>query len=240
MASLAHDVISSKTLSSPSTLNRLEDAVQRSVVLSEGWDIMDFVKQLQQLAAGSVAFATIPIVEEAGWSDDGMQSVVRVDPAHVKEWVASLLHDQDEGKTEQLAYSPSKTTVDVVNDTDINGLAAAVSQVLSGKGFATGNTGNNDGGHVTGSQVQAAKADDLGAQAVSRELGGLPVVENASVSPGSARVVLAGDYTGPGSSGVDPTLDTVDPASAATTDSGDAPAPSPILTAGANDPACVN
>jgi LCP family protein required for cell wall assembly len=243
MASLAHEVISRKTLSSPSTLNRLQDAVQRSVVLSEGWDIMDFVEQLQKLAAGSVAFATIPILEEAGWSDDGMQSVVRVDPSQVKEWVASLLHDQAEGKTEHLAYAPSKTTVDVVNDTDINGLAAAVSQVLTNKGFATGSTGNNEGAHVTGSQVQAAKADDLGAQAVSKELGGLPVVENASVTAGSARVVLAGDYTGPGSGldGSDPTLSTVDPAGAGTTDSGDsAPAPSPILTAGSNDPECVN
>ncbi len=77
MASLAHEVISSKTLSSPSTLNRLQDAVQRSVVLSDGWDIMDFVQQLQKLAAGSVAFATIPILQEDGWSDDGTQSVVR-------------------------------------------------------------------------------------------------------------------------------------------------------------------
>jgi len=240
MASLAHEVISGKTLSSPSTLNRLQDAVQRSVVLSDGWDIMDFVQQLQKLAAGSVAFATIPILEEAGWSDDGMQSVVRVDPSQVKEWVAGLLHDQDEGKTEQLAYTPSKTTVDVVNDSDVNGLAAAVSQVLTNKGFAPGSTGNNDVGHVAGSQVQAAKADDLGAQAVSKELGGLPVVENASVSPGSVRVVLAGDYTGPGSGlgGSDPTLATVDPAAAGTTDS--APTPSPILTAGSNDPECVN
>jgi len=213
-------------------------------VLSDGWDIMDFVEQLQKLAAGSVAFATIPILEEAGWSDDGMQSVVRVDPSQVKEWVAGLLHDQDEGKTEQLAYTPGKTTVDVVNDSDVNGLAAAVSQVLTNKGFATGNVGNNDAGHVTGSQVQAAKADDLGAQAVSKELGGLPVVENASVAPGSARVVLASDYTGPGSSGVDPTLAAVDPAAAGSTDSTDStdsePAPSPILTAGANDPECVN
>src|SRR5207245_2508034 len=135
---------------------------------------------------------------------------------------------------------PSKTTVDVVNDTDINGLAAAVSQVLTNKGFAAGNTGNSAGGHVTGSQVQAAKADDLGAQAVSRELGGLPVVENASVSPGSVRVVLAGDYTGPGSTGMDPTLTTVDPAASGSADSGEAPPPpSPILTAGSNDPACV-
>jgi LCP family protein required for cell wall assembly len=246
MASLAHEVISGKTLSSPATLNRLQDAVQRSVALSDGWDIMDFIQQLQKLAAGSVAFATIPILEEAGWSDDGMQSVVRVDPSKVKEWVAGLLNDQQQGKTEQLAYTPAKTTVDVVNDTDVNGLAAAVQQVLANKGFAAGNIGNNDGGHVTGSQVQAAKADDLGAQAISKELGGLPVVASQSVSPGSARVVLAGDYTGPGSGldGRDPAVATVDPAAAGTSDSADStdppPPPSPILTAGSNDPACVN
>src|SRR3984957_15883774 len=80
MSSLAHQVISGKTLSSPATMNRLQSAIQRSVVLSSGWDIMDFVNQLQKLAAGKVAFATIPVLDESGWSDDGMHSVVRVDP----------------------------------------------------------------------------------------------------------------------------------------------------------------
>ncbi|MDZ4270945.1 MAG: LCP family protein [Mycobacterium sp.] len=239
MASLAHEVISSKTLSSPATLNRLESAVQRSVVLSDGWDIMDFVEQLQKLAAGNVAFATIPIVEEAGWSDDGMQSVVRVDPSAVKDWVTSLLEDQDEGKTEELAYSPDKTVVHVANDSDINGLAAAVSHVLSGKGFTPGTIGNNEGAKVTSSQVQAAKVDDLGAQAVAQELGGLPVIEDASVPPGSVRVVLSLDYTGPGSGldGTDVTLS----APLVTASGGEAlPTPPPIITAAANDPECVN
>src|ERR1700712_417834 len=120
MASLAHQVISGKTLSSPATLNRLQEAVQRSVVLSDGWDVMQFAEQLQKLAAGNVAVATIPVLDENGWRDDGMQSVVRVDPVAVKDWVTGLLHDQAEGKTEELAYSPDKTTVEVVNDTEIN------------------------------------------------------------------------------------------------------------------------
>lgn len=239
MASLAHEVISSKTLSSPATLNRLQEAVQRSVVLSDGWDVMEFAEQLQKLAAGNVAFATIPVLQENGWSDDGMQSVVRVDPTEVKSWVEGLLHDQDQGKTEEIAYSPDKTTVEVVNATDINGLAAAVSRVLANKGFTPGATGNHEGDPVAGSQVRAAKTDDLGAQAVSKDLGGLPVVEDASVGPGSVRVVLADDYTGPGSGldGSDPTL-TTDSVAIGATEA--APPPSPILTAGADDPACVN
>ena len=185
MASLAHQVISGKTLSSPAALDRLQDAIQRSVVLSEGWDIMDFIKELQKLAAGNVAFATIPVLDESGWSDDGMQSVVRVDPTQVQDWVKSLLNEQEQGNTEELAYTPAKTTVEVVNDSNINGLAAAVSEVLANNGFTPGPIGNHEGGHVAGSQVQAAKIDDLGAQAVAKQLGGLPVVEDPSVPPGT-------------------------------------------------------
>ncbi|QLL08547.1 LCP family protein [Mycobacterium vicinigordonae] len=239
MASLAHRVISGRTLSSPATLKRLEQAVQRSVVISSGWDIMDFVRQLQSLAGGKVAFATIPVLDGAGWSDDGMQSVVRVDPHQVQDWVAGLLHEQDQGHTEELAYAPAKTTANVVNDTDINGLASAVSDVLTAKGFTAGTVGNNEGGHVKNSQVRTAKTDDLGAQEVAKQLGGLPVVADSSIPARAVRVVLANDYTGPGS-GLDG--GTVTPVRASTVGAANstAPAPSPILTAGSDNPECIN
>jgi LCP family protein required for cell wall assembly len=243
MASLAHRVISGQTLSSPTTLRRLEAAVQRSVVISAGWDVMDFVQQMQKLAGGNVAFATIPVLDEAGWSDDGMQSVVRVDPHQVQDWVAGLLQGQAEGKTEELAYTHAKTTADVVNATDINGLAAAVSDVLSSKGFTTGNVGNSEGGHVKGSQVRAAKTDDLGAQEVAKELGGLPVVADTSLAPGSVKVVLANDYTGPGSGLSGGPNTQVVPALASNPGAAadpNVPAPSPILTAGSDKPECIN
>jgi hypothetical protein len=172
-----------------------------------------------------------------------MQSVVRVDPTAVQDWVTSLLNEQDEGKTEELAYSPDKTTVEVVNATDINGLAASVSAVLASEGYTPGPTGNHDGAQVSGTQVQAAKADDLGAQSVAKDLGGLPVVADASVAAGTVRVVLGGDYTGPGSGldGADPSLLAADPAAAGTTTDPQAPPPPPqIITAGSDDPECVN
>jgi LCP family protein required for cell wall assembly len=240
MASLAHQVISGKTLSSPATMNKLQHAIQRSVVLSSGWDIMDFVNQLQKLAGGKIAFATIPVLDESGWSDDGMHSVVRVDPHQVQDWVAGLLQDQAKGKTEELAYTPAKTSASVLNDTDINGLAKSVSEVLTAKGFTTGMVGNNDAAHVSASQVQAAKSDDLGAKAVAKELGGLPVIANASVPQGTVRVVLANDYTGPGSGlGDGPVTMAANSSQSGPADK-DAPPPSPILTAGSEHPECVN
>ncbi|HEV7850826.1 MAG TPA: LCP family protein [Mycobacterium sp.] len=242
MASLAHEVISGKTLSSPATLNRLQEAVQRSVVLSDGWDVMQFAEQLQKLAAGNVAFATIPVLDENGWSDDGMQSVVRVDANQVHDWVDGLLQDQDQGKTEELAYTPSKTAAEVVNATDINGLAASVSAVLAEKGFAQGPVGNHDAGVLQTSQVFADSTDDLGAQAVSKDLGGLPVAADPSLPAGTVRVVLGNDYTGPGAGldGAGPTPAPVDPAASESTGGDAPPAPSPIITAGSENPDCVN
>jgi len=237
MASLAHKVISGKTLSSPATLSRLQEAVQRSVVLSDGWDVMEFVKQLQNLAAGKVAFATIPILDEAGWSDDGMQSVVRVDPVQVREFVAGLLEEQEEGEVAEGVYTPGRTTVEVVNDTDINGLAASVSAVLTNLGFGQGPVGNNDGPKVTYSQVQAPSADDTGAHEVAKALGELPVVESAAVAPGTVRVVLADDYAGPGST---PTTDlAVLGVTSTNADTPAVPPPPQIITAGSDDPHCV-
>jgi hypothetical protein len=235
-------VISGKTLRSRGTLNRLEEAIQRSVVISSGWDIMDFLNQLQRLAAGNVTFATIPVIAEDGWSDDGAQSVVTVDPTQVREWVAGLLHDQDTGEIAELPYSREQTTVDVVNASDVSGLAGAVSDRLTIAGFTGGTVGNNDAAtKVTESQVLAVKEDDPGAQAVAQELGGLPVRVDPSIPPGTVRVILAEGYAGPGS-GLDGTLPsaTVDKAAAEQDAAGQAPLPSPVITAGSNDPKCVN
>ena len=253
MASLAHQVISGKTLSSPATLNRLQEAIQRSVVISAGWNVMDFLKQLQKLAGGNVAFATIPVLAEDGWSDDGMQSVVRVDPSQVQEWVAGLLKDQDQGQTAKIAYTPDQTTVEVLNDSDINGLAGAVSDELGFSGFLIGTVGNNDAAKVSESQVQAATGDDLGAEAVARELGGLPVMSDSSIPAGTVRVVLTEDYSGPGSGleGSSPSGQSIQDMSGAADTSGasdtsgdaaggQAPLPSQVFTAGSADPQCVN
>ena len=199
MASLAHRVISGKTLSSPTTLKRLEAAVQRSVVSPRAgtswisssscrsWPAATSRSPPSRCSTGP-AGATTACKAWSGWTR-----------TRCRTGSPACCNEQDEGKTEQLAYTPAKTTATVVNDTDINGLAAAVSDVLSAKGFTTGAVGNSDGTHVKTSQVRAAKPDDLGAQEVSKELGGLPVVADSSLAAGTVRVVLANDYTGPGS-----------------------------------------
>ncbi|RDI25729.1 LytR family transcriptional attenuator [Rhodococcus sp. AG1013] len=248
MASLVREVLSAQTLTNPGKLNQLSSAVQRSVVLDADWDIIEFATQLKDLAGGKVKFETIPVVDINAMTDYG-ESIVQVDPKAVRKYVAGLVGEEPtEDKSDQSTTSavptempdidPSSVTVDVSNDSSISGLASSVGTTLDGKGFGLGEVGNNTGKSVTRSTVFANKSDSKGAQAVSVTLGGLPIETDKSLSSGTVRVVLAGDYKGPsgtssgsgsGSSGISSAGTSPTPVE-----------PGPAIDAGNNGPHCVN
>jgi len=89
LASAARKVLSAGTLLDPGRLSALAAAVQKSVVIDQGWDVFGFVQQAQSLTGGNVEFVTIPVVNPNGRNDRG-QSIVVVDPAAVKKFVAGL------------------------------------------------------------------------------------------------------------------------------------------------------
>ncbi|TSD97411.1 LytR family transcriptional regulator [Skermania sp. ID1734] len=230
MASLVRKVLSAKTLSDPSKLSQLSDAISRSVVLDSDWDILNFAEQLQDLAGGQVKFETIPVADINGETDDG-ESVVKVNKQAVRDYVASLADNSDSAAA---SVDPNSVTVDVANATDTDGLASRVSQALTDKGFHEGTVGNSTGQSVSHTEVLAASSDDAGAKAVADALGGVSVDADGSVPSGTVRVVLASDYHGPGSSDSSGT-------SAVADTSGATPAPpAPPISAGKGGPKCVN
>lgn len=223
MASLAGKVLSTGTLTSPGKLKSLEKAVSRAVVIDDDWNVVNFVSQLKDISGGAVRFSTIPVVTEQGWSDDGTQSVVEVDPTAVHKYMTSLLTSKKRGES---GFIPSTVTADVENGSTIDGLAGAVSQVLSGKGFTAGaltTQGTND----VNSAVHA-RSGQAGADVVAKALGGLPVVVDDSVPADHVKVILTNTYNGPtGDGGATSTQTT--------------PNPAPNITANTSSgPKCVN
>ena len=229
MASLVHQAISAKILANPSKLDSLSKALGRTIVLDDKWDALDFLKQLQDLSGGQVRFETIPVADLNGSTAEG-ESVVRVDPSAVRTYVASLVGRSGSGG----GISPAQVTADVYNASDTSGLAGQVAQALAGKGFHTGTVENWSGAPVSTSRVLAASTSDPQAAAVADALGGLPVRAAPGTPEGAVRVVLAGDYSGPGSTAGE-LFNTSGSSSTATP-----VPPAPPIDAGQNGPKCVN
>ncbi len=90
LAGVAHQVFSSGTLTSPSRISAMVDALTKSVVLDKNWDLMSFASQLTTLTGDDIQFSTIPTGRvDLPTPSDG--SAVEVDPAQVRAYVQNLL-----------------------------------------------------------------------------------------------------------------------------------------------------
>lgn len=91
LAGLAHQLFSSGTLTSPSRITSLVDALTRSVVLDENWDLMSFATQVSTLTGDDIEFSTIPTGRvNLPTPSDG--SAVEVDPGQVLAYFQGLLN----------------------------------------------------------------------------------------------------------------------------------------------------
>ncbi|MEV0064985.1 LCP family protein [Amycolatopsis sp. NPDC050768] len=90
LSSALHQVLSAGTLTSPSTVSSLMDAVHRSITLDDGLDVLDFAQQVKGVASGDLNFTTVPVITANGRSADG-QSIVEIDPAAVRKFVSGLV-----------------------------------------------------------------------------------------------------------------------------------------------------
>lgn len=228
MASFVHKLLGAGTLANPAKLGELGNAVKRSVVLDDNWDITGFATQMQGLSGGNVKFETIPVTSIDGTGDYG-ESVVTIDKGKVHHYFETLLGTVEEAPAEEhkaednTNHDAAKTTVSVYNATGIDGLASSVAGVLTKLGYTQGEVANAEYTGVGQSQVNAADPNDPAARAISEALGGLEIVHDPELEPNHISVTIAGDYAGPGLS--------VDGTAAAPGNPGDPAAP------GAGDPA---
>ncbi|MGS2806209.1 LCP family protein [Nocardia sp. MW-W600-9] len=234
MAQLVGQLLNAKILANPGKLGEISEAVGRTVVLDEDWDVLAFLQQLKDLSGGKVEFETIPVADLNSMTSAG-ESVVRVEPKAVQDYVAGLVGEEKKGGEDKPKLDPSTVTVSVFNAGGKAGLAAKVSSALTGKGFREGLVGNYSGGSVSSSRVLAVDAEDPKAAAVAEALGGLTVIADPSLSADTVSVVLASDYSGPGSAAAG--MFDFDGTSSATA----TPVPpAPPIDAGQNGPKCVN
>lgn len=209
MASLVNKVLDNDTLTSPSKLSKIAKAVERSVVIDDGWDIMGFVTQLAGLAGGNVTFTTIPVTSIDGRGDYG-ESIVTIDTNEVHRFMEDLAMSHEEAEedaahkeenaenaAEHDADINSDNEVHVLNAGNIDGLAAGIGTWLENTGYTVERSANAQPGIYSESQVVAADPENEDAKKLAEKLGGLPVVENPQLDANTLLVVATDDYQGP-------------------------------------------
>ncbi|MEU6641975.1 LCP family protein [Saccharomonospora sp. NPDC046836] len=191
MAGLARKVLSAGTLADPARLNGLINAVQKSVVVNQGWDLIGFAQQLQGLSGGQIQFDTIPVVNpEYDTVEDGQ--AVQVDPQEVRQFVQQLNGVQP-SKGSAPAPDAGEITVDVLNASGVTGLAGQVAESLVQQGFVQGEVDNATARSTTVVQVPAGQ--EKAGEKVADAIGGAEVATDSSVPAGHVRVLLAPDYS---------------------------------------------
>ena len=193
MAGMAQKVLSAGTLTDPGKLAALADAIKKSVVLDQGWDLVSFAQQLRGLTGGNTQFSTIP-VKNISYETPEDGDAVQIDPFQVRDFVRGLT-------ATTTTQAPPAITVDVYNGAGTVGLAGRAMEGLVAKGYGQGTVGNTAARSTTlvtyGSGGQA-QAD---AQKVAQDLGGVSVSQEPSLASGHVEVYLGSDYRGPGAQG---------------------------------------
>lgn len=215
LGALADKVLSADMLTSPSKARELISAVQRSVVLSNGWNLSRFASQMSGLSSGNIEFHTIPTQGDA---NVGGAAVIAVDPAEVRAYVERLTGRADQAATGTVAPSTTASapavpsgattpisladvTVEVRNASTTIGLAGGVLDTLAGLGYLRGGVGDADEVQ-SGSVIRHAAGELATARAVAAALGGaFTFVEDAAIAGGHVRVVLGTSFQRSGLAG---------------------------------------
>ena len=200
LAAVAERVLSAGTLTDPAALAGLVDAVQRSVVVDEGWDLLAFARRAAGPAAGDLEFVTIPT---AGRESNDRGDVLLVDPPAVGDFVEQAIAarraaaeaaeaERAAGPPPVIDVIPDLYVVDVRNGSDAAGLASDVAAHLRALGFVGGAIGNT--GPVERSTVRHGGPDGEAARDVAEQLGELAVAGDDAVTRGHLEIVLGADF----------------------------------------------
>ncbi|MQA12257.1 MAG: LytR family transcriptional regulator [Pseudonocardiaceae bacterium] len=203
---LARKVLSQDMLTDPDRLARLSKAVQKSVVLSSGWNITEFAQQMQGLTGSNIKFHTIP---NHGDAIIGGAAVVDVDEDEVRRFVKDLTSDGTSGADsrrgnpagggERADPRNASITVNVYNGSADGGIGTSVLDTLANKGFRAGDA--VDVSSRASSVIRFPAGEEGNARLIADALGGDVAMEpDSDVESGTVRVLLGDDYPPPESS----------------------------------------
>lgn len=196
MASITNEILSAKTLTNPSKLAKLKQAVERSVIIDQEWDVMDFAARLGDLGGGDVRFITIPIVKENGWTPDGMQSIVQVDPVKVKRFAAAQVAEIKSPPKEK-EFNKADYHLIISNSTHTDGLATAVAKAFTARGIPISEVNNYNGFPQTKNLLLTKDKNYPLLAYLQNRVNNTEIVVDSTLPDNTVTLVIGSTYRGP-------------------------------------------
>ena len=118
-------VASAGTLLNIGRLRNLITAVDKSIYVDSGLNILDLARQMSNLSANNIVGKSIPFDDFDDQHRRHAASVEIVDPATVQAFVKNLIGTDTSAYKDAKTVDPSSVTVDVENGGTVNGGATA-------------------------------------------------------------------------------------------------------------------
>ena len=197
--SLTYQLKQAGTFLNPVRLRGLIAVAKQNIAADTGLQLLSFASQASSVTSGNITFTTLPIVRFG--TDPAGEDVNIVDVPGIQALVRGLVGPRvptpSPTSTVPGPGSAASGTVDVVNTTNRNGLAAALEHALATTGFTSGVTSNGRRHLSTTMIYYPGPGSAREAKTLAGMLGGLPTEPDSTVPAGHLRVVLGADYTMP-------------------------------------------
>ncbi|PXY37312.1 LCP family protein [Prauserella flavalba] len=197
LSGLVRKMLSPDVLFDPGKISDVVGAVQKSVVLSKDWDLLQFAAQLRNLNGANVEFRTIPVVGNT-WI--GGAAVLEIDVDEVRRFVDGLIAHQNDPETSPGGSSAPSTipgaeayTVEIYNASGLDALGGQIREQLRQQGFLGESSATMDPQAST--VVRYAPGDEAGVELLRQALGAdLAAERDATVPPGQLQVLFGTDF----------------------------------------------
>ncbi|RCV60495.1 LCP family protein [Marinitenerispora sediminis] len=216
MGAMLRQVMSSEVLASPANLYAFLGSVTESITTDDEFTVdamADIAIAMREVDMARVQFLTVPNgphpldENRIAWTEPEAGELFQAVAQDV-DLSAEAESDggQDDGggdggggASEAPAVAPGDVAVEVLNGTDVSGLANQVSEQLTAQGFVVTGTGNPATGPTDTTTVYYGPGQEPHATAVADELGTAATEENAGLGT-TVQLVLGGDWNGMGGS----------------------------------------
>jgi hypothetical protein len=189
-------------------LQGLLNVAKKDVVIDQGWDLLSFAQQAQNLTGGNVEFHTLPI--KGYGKDPNNLDINLIDIPYIQAVVHTLFSPpQPASAAPTTAAAPATTTatpaltgsgstVDVYNGSNEDGMAGKLADALATRGFTKGQV-DKTSTPQSSTRILYGRGGQADAEKVAQLLGGLTPTASAALSAGHVAVTLGRGFTWPAS-----------------------------------------